>query len=112
MGSLSRAWYSVGMSEYSVINPKYPNINIPLVGEDGNAFSILGRVSRIMRQNGIAHEWDEFHAQATDSDYDNLLRTVMTWFAHDQNLPDDYEDEEDDDTCEDCGEDPLDCECE
>lgn len=113
LGSLSRAWYSVGMSEYSVINPKYPNINIPLVGEDGNAFSILGRVSRIMRQNGIAHEWDEFHAQATNGDYDNLLRTVMTWFAHDENLSDDYEDELDElDICDDCGEDFYDCECE
>ena len=113
LGSLSRAWYSIGMSEYSVINPKYPNINIPLVGEDGNAFSILGRVHRIMRNSGIANEWDEFHAEATSGDYDNLLRTVMTWFAHDQNLPDDYEEYEDaDDTCDSCGEDYWDCECE
>jgi len=100
------------MSTYSVINPKHPNINIPLVGEDGNAFSILGRVSRIMRQNGIHDEWDEFHAEATSGDYDKLLLTVMTWFAHDENLSDDYEDEEDEDTCEDCGEDLYDCECE
>lgn len=100
------------MSTYSVINPKYPNINIPLVGEDGNAFSILGRVSRIMKQNKIHHEWDEFHKQATSGDYDNLLLTVMTWFAHDENLPDDYEDEEDEDTCDECGKDSYyECEC-
>ena len=25
--------------------PKYPHIKVPLVGEDGNAFVILGRVT-------------------------------------------------------------------
>jgi hypothetical protein len=97
---------------HSVINPKYPHINIPLVGEDGNAFSILGRVSRIMKQNKIHHEWDEFHKEATSGDYDNLLVTVMTWFAHDEHLSDDYDDYEDEDTCDLCGEDLYDCECE
>lgn len=62
---------------------KYPEINVPLVGEDGNAFSILGRVSRIMRRNGIHDKWDEFRTEATSGDYDNLLRTVMAWFAVD-----------------------------
>ena len=67
---------------------KYPEINIPLVGEDGNAFSILGRVSRIMKRNGIyTNKWEEFHTEATSGDYDNLLRTVMAWFAVDE----DYE---------------------
>lgn len=68
---------------------KYPNINIPLVGEDGNAFSILGRVSRTMKRNSIHDQWDEFHTEATSGDYDNLLRTVMAWFAVDE----DYEEE-------------------
>jgi hypothetical protein len=77
------------------MTPKYPNINIPLVGEDGNAFSILGRVKRIMRRHGIEDaEWGNFHAEATAGNYDNLLMTVMTWFATDENLPDDYEDED------------------
>jgi hypothetical protein len=100
------------MSTYTVINPKYPHINIPLVGEDGNAFSILGRISRIMKQNKIHHEWDEFHKEATSGDYDHLLLTVMTWFAHDEHLDDDYEDEEEDDTCDMCGDDIYECECE
>jgi hypothetical protein len=63
---------------------KYPDISIPLVGEDGNAFSILGRVSRVMKRNGIHDQWDEFHTEATSGDYDNLLRTVMAWFAVDE----------------------------
>ena len=78
------------------MDTKYPNINIPLVGEDGNAFSILGRVQRIMRQNGLQNEWEQFHSEATSGDYNNLLRTVMAWFATDENLDDDYEDDWDD----------------
>ena len=65
------------------MNTKYPDINVPLVGEDGNAFSILGRVSRIMKRNGIHDKWDEFHAEATSGDYNHLLMTVMNWFSVD-----------------------------
>ena len=68
---------------------KYPEINIPLVGEDGNAFSILGRVQRIMKRNGLGDKVAEFHAEATSGDYDNLLRTVMAWFAVDEQDEDD-----------------------
>jgi hypothetical protein len=100
------------MSTYTVINPKYPNINIPLVGEDGNAFSILGRVSRIMKQNKIHHEWDEFHKEATSGDYDKLLLTVMTWFAYDEGLDIDDVELDELDICDECGEDLYDCECE
>ena len=81
---------------------KYPHINIPLVGEDGNAFSILGRVQRIARKAGLtADEISQFHAEATSGDYDNLLRTVMAWFAVDEQLDEDYEDDWDEDDDED-----------
>ena len=62
---------------------KHPEINIPLIGEDGNAFSILGRCTRQMKRNGLNDEVDEFIAQATAGDYDNLLVTVMRWFTTD-----------------------------
>lgn len=71
---------------------KYPEINIPLVGEDGNAFSILGRVKRIMRRAGLPDsEWETFHTEATSKDYDHLLFTVMQWFEVDRDLDEDYE---------------------
>ena len=74
---------------------KHPDINIPMVGEDGNAFSILGRVKRIMRRAGLPDsEWEAFHAEATSGDYDNLLATVMRWFEVDRDLDEDYEDED------------------
>jgi hypothetical protein len=37
-----------------------------------------------MKRNGIHDQWDEFHTEATSGDYDNLLRTVMAWFAVDE----------------------------
>jgi hypothetical protein len=60
---------------------KYPNITIPLVGEDGNAFSILARCQTAMKRNGLRDEIPTFHAEATAGDYGHLLRTVMTWFS-------------------------------
>jgi hypothetical protein len=59
---------------------KHPQIIVPLVGEDGNAFAILARVMRVMKRNGIYDQWDEFHTEATSGDYDHLLRTVVQWF--------------------------------
>lgn len=59
---------------------KYPNIVVPMVGEDGNAFSILGRVKKAMRKNGLGkEEQDAFVSEATSGDYDHLIRTVMEW---------------------------------
>lgn len=63
---------------------KYPEINIQLVGEDGNAFSILSRVMRVMKRRGMYDEWEQFHAEATSGDYNHLLLTVMRWFSVDE----------------------------
>jgi hypothetical protein len=51
-----------------------------LVGEDGNAFSILGRARRALRLAGRGDEWAAFEAEATNGNYDHLLATVMEWF--------------------------------
>lgn len=72
------------------IATKYPHISIRLVGEDGNAFSILARCFEAMRRNGLRDEIEAFHTEATSDDYGHLLRTVMAWFSVDE---DDDEDE-------------------
>lgn len=60
--------------------PKYPDVSVPLVGEDGNAFMILGRVTRALKSAGVGQaERDEFFNEATSGDYDHLLRTVVAW---------------------------------
>ncbi len=62
------------------MTPKYPHITVTLVGEDGNAFSILGRVSRALREAKVPDaERDAFREEATSGDYDHLLQTVMRW---------------------------------
>ena len=59
---------------------KYPDVHVQLVGNDGNAFSILGNVSREMRRGGVPREEiDAFMDEAMSGDYDHLLRTCMEW---------------------------------
>ena len=59
---------------------KYPNIKVRLSGEDGNAFAILGRVSKALRNARVPlEERKEFQAEATKTDYNNVLQTVMRW---------------------------------
>jgi hypothetical protein len=58
--------------------PKYPHITVQLTGEDGNAFAILGRVTKAMRHGGVPQpEIAEFSEIALSGNYDNLLKTVL-----------------------------------
>lgn len=59
---------------------KYPDIEVELVGRDGNAMAILGRVTQAMRRAGVPKpEVDAFFEEATSRDYDHLLQTCMRW---------------------------------
>ena len=45
--------------------PKYPAIEVKLIGQDGNAFAVLGAVRRALRDNGVeAPEVEAFTAEA------------------------------------------------
>ena len=58
----------------------YPDITVRLVGEDGNAFIIIGRVRAALRKNGCSSsEVAAFTDEAMSSDYDNVLQTVLRW---------------------------------
>ena len=60
--------------------PRYPDVQVQLSGEDGNAFAILGRTAAALRAAGVPHEEiEEFFAEATSGDYDHLLQTTMAW---------------------------------
>ena len=60
--------------------PKYPQIVVKLIGTDGNAFAVMGKVTKALRDAGISkEERDAFTAEATASDYNNLLTTCMRW---------------------------------
>lgn len=58
---------------------------IQLIGEDGNAFAILGRCQKAARKAGWSKDAIEaFMEEAKSGDYDHLLRTVMEHFAVDE----------------------------
>ena len=61
---------------------KYPDVEVQLVGEDGNAFAIMGRVMRALKDAGIPkEEIDKYYAESTSGDYDNLLRSAVAWVS-------------------------------
>ena len=64
-----------------VINrPKYPGVVVELIGENGNAFAIIGAVAKSLRREvgrDAAGEW-EAKALACGS-YDALLRLALSW---------------------------------
>ena len=61
---------------------KYPEIEVELVGHDGNAFAIMARVKRALESNGVpSAEVDEYLSESMSGDYDNLLRTAMKWVS-------------------------------
>ena len=63
------------------MTPKYPDIIVDLIGHDGNAFTVLGRCRKAAREAGLSEdEITTFMTEATASDYDHLLQTVMRWF--------------------------------
>lgn len=60
--------------------PKFPSIQVQLIGEDGNAFMIIGRVRRALRAGGAGPDAEQqFAAEAMAGDYDHVLQTCMKW---------------------------------
>lgn len=61
-------------------DPIYPEIEVQLTGEDGNAFSIVSRTARALRRGGVSKEQvDQFREEATSGSYEHLLATVQKW---------------------------------
>jgi hypothetical protein len=61
------------------MKPKY-DISVQLIGENGNAFNIIGKVRKEMKRNGVPNdEIDLFINEAMSGDYNNLLRTCMKY---------------------------------
>jgi hypothetical protein len=56
------------------------DIQVSLIGNDGNAFSIMGAVTKAMRRAGVSREeQDKYFQEATAGDYHQLLATTMEW---------------------------------
>ncbi len=60
--------------------PKYPNITVGLIGNDGNAFSVLGQVSKALKRAKVdPAEIEQFQDEAISGDYNRLLQICMKW---------------------------------
>ena len=59
---------------------KFPDVNIELIGQDGNAMSIIGRVLKALRKGGATDdEQKEYLDEAMSGDYNNVIQTTMRW---------------------------------
>jgi hypothetical protein len=73
------------------ITCRYPDIEVELVGTDGNAFAILGTVKKALQRGlvadgsytagEIADQVRQFMDEAMSGDYDHLLQTCMKWVS-------------------------------
>ena len=55
------------------------DVTVKLIGNDGNAFYILGTVSKALKRAGHADLAEEYMKEATKGDYDHLLATTMDY---------------------------------
>jgi len=55
------------------------NVEVTLCEEDGNAFSILGKVKKALKKAGHHELADKYMEEATSGDYDHLLITTMKY---------------------------------
>jgi hypothetical protein len=64
------------------MTPRYPNVTVNLTSIDGNPFMILGSCQQAAREAGLSQAViNEFLREATQGDYELLLRTAALWFS-------------------------------
>ena len=64
--------------EAKKVELRQTGIRVKLVGTDGNAWALIGRVSQALRRGGQSKEFiDAFVKEATSGDYNHLLCTCM-----------------------------------
>lgn len=63
-----------------VLTPRYPDVHVPLVGEDGNSVAIVARVARALRKAGAPDvDVASFVGEAFAGSRDELLQTCIRW---------------------------------
>lgn len=66
------------------MEPQFPQVHVQLMGLEGNAVLILGKVAKALRDAGVPRgEVMRFQQEAMRGDYDHLLRTVSEWVTVD-----------------------------
>ncbi len=60
------------------MKPKFPQVTVQLIGQDGNAFNVIGLVRKAMRKADVPEaDIEAFTTEAIAGNYDHLLATVM-----------------------------------
>lgn len=88
---------------------------LKLIGEDGNAFSIVGRAIAVAKKAGWSKtQIEEYSKSAMEGDYDNLIVVTLKHFDVDFGYDDipSSDDELDGEMCDRCGDTLLFCTCE
>jgi len=56
------------------------NVKVQLIGEDGNAFAIMGKVSKALRAEGYDTDFIKtYQLEAMSGDYNHLLQVTMDY---------------------------------
>jgi len=57
-----------------------PKPTVKLIGQDGNAFAIMGNIKQALKSAGADKEYiDKYISEATSGDYDHLLAVSMLY---------------------------------
>ena len=55
------------------------NLTVKLIGEDGNAFAIMGAVSKALKRAGYFDLASQYFKEATEGDYNHMLSVTMKY---------------------------------
>lgn len=77
------------------ICPTFEKVLVRLVGENGNAYAIMDRVSGALRRAGYSNLTKLYTELATAGDYNNLLFVSMQFSDEPDECDEDMEDEYD-----------------
>lgn len=64
-----------------MINVKEPKPKVTLIGQDGNAFFVIGNVIKHLRKSGLYNvdEIKEIQTEMMSGNYDKVLQTAMKY---------------------------------
>ena len=66
----------------STTTPRYPNVEVQLADQDGNALAIIARCRVAARAAGVPDsELAAFSREAMSGNYDHVLTTCLKWFT-------------------------------
>lgn len=79
--------------EYTPDDPRYPEVDVVLVGQDSGLLSLATIAGRALRRHGVpSSEIDELYRAVTRGGYDEGLHELTCWVN--VVAPDDYEEED------------------